>query len=80
MGLGGRIETDQEADRKEVKLERHRPLSLMMGWRRSSERRETLLRPFYSRLRPLSRTAKEVCEFPISVCGRRLRGKGILVF
>ena len=29
------------ADRcKELKLERHRPLSLMMGWRRSSERRD----------------------------------------
>ena len=35
----------EQGDRcKELKLERHRPLSRMMGWRRSSERRETLLR------------------------------------
>ena len=40
MGFGGRLETEQGDRCKELKLERHRPLSLMMGRRRSSERRD----------------------------------------
>jgi hypothetical protein len=40
VGCGGRLKADEEQDRKEAKLERHRPLSLMIGRRRSSERRD----------------------------------------
>jgi len=39
VGFGGRLKADEEQDREEARLERHRPLSLMTGWRRSSERR-----------------------------------------
>jgi hypothetical protein len=48
VSVGGRLKADEEQDRKEAKLERHKPLSLIRSWRRSSERRKTLLRPFYS--------------------------------
>jgi hypothetical protein len=47
IGFGGRHKADEEQSRKEVKPERHWPLSLMTGWRRSSERRETLLLSLY---------------------------------
>ena len=39
MGFGRMLENDQADGCKEFKLERHRPLPFMTGWRRSSERR-----------------------------------------
>jgi hypothetical protein len=48
VSVGGQLETKQGNRCKEIKFERHRPLSLITGWRRSCERRETLLQPFYS--------------------------------
>jgi hypothetical protein len=45
VGFGERLKDDEEQDRNEAKPKRHRPLSLMTGWRRSSERRENATSP-----------------------------------
>ena len=45
VGFGGGSKTDQTDRGKKLKLERHRPLSLMMGRRRSSERRDNATNP-----------------------------------
>ena len=79
MGFGKRLETEQGNRCKEIKLEGHRPLSLMMGRRRSSERRDNTTRPILLPSGdPVVAPARKAAQFRITISMELdLGGKGV---